>query len=232
MESDATKGRGPGGQGAKGESAKGEGYEDRCRRRLRLASRSPRRYELLARIGIDCEAIDAPIEEIRRAGEAPRDFVERMAREKALAGLEALGALIAGENSLALAPLLAADTAVVLDDRVLGKPRDIDQAKEMLQALSGRMHRVLSAVAVIADRCEPPRIRISESRVWFEEIPAFECEDYGASREGLDKAGAYSIQGRAAIFISRLDGSYSGVMGLPLFETAQLLREVGFLPAR
>lgn len=208
-----------------------DGPEDHRRRWIRLASRSPRRYELLARIGIECEVIDAPIEEIRRPGEAPRDFVERMAREKALAGLEALGDLAGIDDAIDSIPLLAADTAVVLDERVLGKPRDISHAQEMLQALSGRMHRVVSAVAVIADR-RKPRIRLSESRVWFKEISAFECQDYGASGEGLDKAGAYSIQGRAAVFITRLDGSYSGVMGLPLFETAELLREIGFLPSR
>ncbi|WP_025770758.1 Maf family protein [Thioalkalivibrio sp. HK1] len=218
---------------AKGQALGGNGATERVpqdgRRWIRLASRSPRRYELLTRIGIECEVIDAPIDEIRRSGEAPRDFVERMAREKALAGLEALGGLAKIEGTLESIPLLAADTAVVLGDRVLGKPHDIDHAREMLQALSGRMHRVISAVAVIADR-QGPQIRLSESRVWFDEISDFECQDYGASKEGLDKAGAYSIQGRAAIFITRLDGSYSGVMGLPLFETAQLLREVGFLP--
>ncbi len=195
-------------------------------RRVRLASRSPRRYALLARIGVTCEPIDAPIEEIRRDGEAPRDFVERMAREKALAGYDALP--VDAAESLALSPLLAADTAVVIGERVLGKPRDIDQAQEMLQALSGRMHRVISAVAMIADHRKPPRIRTCESRVWFKEISASECRDYCAGGEGLDKAGGYAIQGRAAIFITRLEGSYSGVMGLPLFETAELLREIDF----
>ena len=207
---------------------------------IHLASKSPRRRLLLDQIGIDYAVVDAPVDEIRRAGEPPVAFVERMAREKARAGLAALG-------NARMAPVLAADTAVVLGDRVLGKPRDTEHAMEMLEALSGRMHRVISAVAIVGrstrgptatgDRGRPPviatagrdspRIMTSSTRVWFREISRRERRAYCASGEPMDKAGAYAIQGRAATFVARLDGSYSGVMGLPLFETASLLREAG-----
>ena len=236
---------------------------------IHLASRSPRRRVLLEQIGVHYTIVDAPIEEVRRAGESPERFVERMACEKALAGLAALGDARA-------APVLAADTTVVLDGQVLGKPRDVAHAVEMLRALSGRMHHVISAVAVVGarevklpdddvhrrdtgtdggvaprfaanvgrggvgspaddvhrrdtgtDGGAAPRFVTSVSRVWFREIGRDEIHAYCASGEPLDKAGAYAIQGRAAIFVARLDGSFSGVMGLPLFETASLLREAG-----
>ena len=207
---------------------------------IHLASRSPRRRLLLDQIGIEYAVVDAPVDEVRRAGEVPETFVERMAREKAQAGLASLG-------EARTVPVLAADTAVVLDDRVLGKPRDVEHAMEMLHALSGRMHRVVSAVAIAGgnvrgpaaarDDRRPPdiddagrdslRTATSISRVWFREIPHRERRAYCASGEPMDKAGAYAIQGRAATFVARLDGSYSGVMGLPLFETASLLREAG-----
>ena len=230
---------------------------------IHLASKSPRRRILLQQIGIDYAIVDAPIDETRRAEECPQPFVERMAREKALAGLAAL-------RNACIAPVLAADTAVVLDGQVLGKPRDEEHAMEMLRALSGRMHHVISTVAVAAggggggggggdggdggggggdggggggeqdaadrDGHSPdigtaagdmPKFMTSVSRVWFREISYEERRACCATGEPLDKAGAYAIQGRAATFITRLDGSYSGVMGLPLFETASLLREAG-----
>ena len=212
---------------------------------IHLASRSPRRRLLLDQIGVDYTIVDAPIDEVRQAGEPPGRFVERMACEKARAGLVALGDARTG-------PVLAADTAVVVDEQVLGKPRDVEHAMAMLGALSGRMHRVISVVAlagidargagdgvvdsearepaagpVAGDGLRAPRVMTSVSRVWFREIGLDERRGYCASGEPLDKAGAYAIQGRAAIFVARLDGSYSGVMGLPLFETASLLREAG-----
>ena len=203
---------------------------------IHLASKSPRRRILLDQIGVDYAVVDAPIDETRRDGEAPERFAARMACEKARAGLAALG-------DARIAPVLAADTVVVLDDRVLGKPRDEEHAVAMLRALSGRMHHVISAVAIAgiaggnagAGRTrdaargagDSPRIMTSISRVWFRDIPYDECRAYCASGEPLDKAGAYAIQGYAAIFVIRLDGSHSGVMGLPLFETATLLREAG-----
>ena len=207
---------------------------------IHLASRSPRRRALLDQIGVDHAVIDAPIDETRRAGELPEQYVRRMAREKAMAGLAALRFARRG-------PVLAADTAVVLDAAVLGKPRDEAHAVEMLRSLSGRMHRVISTVSIIggsgtgrtprgvregqpyngAADGDSPRCITSVSRVWFRDIPYEEVRAYCASGEPLDKAGAYAIQGRAAVFVTRLDGSFSGVMGLPLFETASLLRTVG-----
>ena len=209
---------------------------------IHLASKSPRRRLLLEQIGIAHALVDASIDEVLRPGEPPERFVERMAREKALAGLAALG-------NARTAPVLAADTAVVLGERVLGKPRDAEHAVAMLGELSGKMHRVISAVAVAgigagdgasgvavdggrgsAAGTGPgyaPRVVTSVSRVWFRDIPCDEIRAYVASGEPLDKAGAYAIQGRAAIFVKRLDGSFSGVMGLPLYETASLLREAG-----
>lgn len=207
---------------------------------IHLASKSPRRRLLLEQIGVEYTVVDASIEEVPRRGELPERFVQRMACEKAAAGVAALGN---GRNG----PVLAADTAVVIDDLILGKPRDVEHAMAMLEALSGRMHRVLSAVAVadgaygsgaavVHDRSLPdmgtidresPRVATSTSRVWFREVSYEERRAYCATGEPLDKAGAYAIQGRAAMFVARLDGSYSGVMGLPLFETASLLREAG-----
>ena len=209
---------------------------------IHLASKSPRRRLLLEQIGIAYTLVDVAIDEVPRPGEPPERFVERMACEKAQAGLAALG-------NTRTAPVLAADTAVVLGERVLGKPRDAEHAVAMLGALSGKMHRVISAVAVAgigagdtgsgvavddgrgsAASTGPgraPRVVTSISRVWFRDIPHDEIRAYVASGEPLDKAGAYAIQGRAAIFAKRLDGSFSGVMGLPLYETASLLREAG-----
>jgi len=215
---------------------------------IHLASKSPRRRLLLDQIGVAYTVVDAPIDETPRPGESPRAYVERMAREKVRAGLAALGD--ARTKSLLeplLDPVLAADTAVVLDDQVLGKPRDAEDAMAMLGALSGRMHHVMSAVSVVgstggepattqegrrppgsgAGGADSPRIMTSISRVWFREISLEERRAYCASGAPMDKAGAYAIQGRAALFVERLDGSYSGVMGLPLFETAALLREAG-----
>lgn len=213
---------------------------------IHLASKSPRRRVLLEQIGVEYVLVEAPIDEIRRAGERPRRFVERMACEKALAGLGVLGAA-------RVAPVLAADTAVVLDGQVLGKPRDEAHAMEMLEALSGRMHHVISAVALAGIRGgdtvpagagddgnavatsttarDAPRVATSISRVWFRDIAREERRAYCAGGEPMDKAGAYAIQGLAAIFVKRLDGSFSGVMGLPLFETESLLREAG-IPVR
>ena len=209
---------------------------------IHLASKSPRRRVLLDQIGVDHAVVDAPIEETRGVGELPERFAERMACEKALAGLAVLGDARA-------APVLGADTVVVLDGQVLGKPRDEAHAVAMLQVLSGRMHHVISAVAIAgihtcdagnrragdgahgpiagAGAGDAPQVMTSTSRVWFRELSYEERHAYCATGEPLNKAGAYAIQGRAAMFVTRLDGSYSGVMGLPLFETASLLREAG-----
>jgi septum formation protein len=182
-----------------------------------LASTSPRRRELLNQIGVAHRVLPVTIPECQRANEAPETFVVRTALEKARAGWATLA-------SAHQAPVLAADTAVVLGERVLGKPRDRDDGLAMLRELSGRTHRVLTAVALI-DGDE--HSRLSVSRVRWRELSEQECVAYWLSGEPCDKAGAYGIQGLGAIFVEHLDGSYSGVMGLPIFETAELLRLAG-----
>jgi len=188
-----------------------------------LASNSPRRCELLTQLGVSYEIVQQDISEARRSGETPEQYVVRLALEKARAGIRNLG-----ENPPG--PVLGADTAVVVDDEVFGKPVDKSQAITMLQRLSGRRHRVLSAVAVVGcDYLGQDRalVRVSESAVEFRPISEEEAGAYWDSGEPLDKAGAYAIQGKAAIFIKKLEGSFSGVMGLPLFETGELLTEFG-----
>lgn len=183
---------------------------------LVLASASPRRAELLGQIGVRFVQRVADVDETRRYNEPVADYVRRVALDKARAVRAADGA-----GGL---PVLGADTAVAVDDRVFGKPADRADALATLRALSGREHRVLSAVAVAAGR---EAVLINETRVWFRPLEDEELAAYWASGEPRDKAGAYAIQGRGAVFIERIDGSYSGVMGLPLFETARLLRDFG-----
>ncbi|MBF7730292.1 Maf family protein [Pseudomonas sp. N040] len=181
---------------------------------LYLASASPRRRELLAQIGVPCRLLSSSVDESLLPGEAPEQYVERLARAKAQAGLDMLEA--PGE-----ACVLGADTAVVLDGRILGKPADREEARQMLQALSGREHQVLTAVALAsALGCES---RTVASRVSFRHITSAEMHAYWATGEPQDKAGGYAIQGLAAIFVRQLQGSYSAVVGLPLCETAELL---------
>jgi septum formation protein len=182
---------------------------------LRLASVSPRRRELLTQIGVPHVVTGAHIDESALPNESPRAYVQRLARTKALAVWER-------DPSL---PVLAADTTVVLDGVIFGKPQDRDDALRMLAALSGRTHEVLTAVA-LATR-SGVTMRLSESRVTFRALTPAECAAYWDTGEPRDKAGAYAVQGLAAVFIESLAGSYSGVMGLPLFETAQLLQAAG-----
>nr|WP_286946596.1 Maf family protein [Pseudomonas sp. UBA6718] len=185
---------------------------------LHLASASPRRRELLAQIGVPFVTLIASIDETALPGEPAERYVERLAREKALAGLAAL-------SDPADAVVLGADTAVVLDGRILGKPADRAECLATLTALSGREHQVLTAVALAsAQRIES---RVVASRVRFRLLRAGEAEAYWATGEPCDKAGSYGIQGLAAVFVSQLEGSYSAVVGLPLCETAQLLGEFG-----
>jgi septum formation protein len=187
--------------------------------RLLLASASPRRSALLAQIGIAHRVRATQIDETPRAGEDPAALVARLARGKAQAGLPLAAGL----------PVLGADTEVVLDGRVFGKPRDAADGEAMLLALAGREHQVLSAVT-LATGDGAVRSRLSESRVRLRAITPAEARAYWASGEPRDKAGGYAIQGLAAVFVSALAGSFSGVMGLPLYETAQLLGEAGILP--
>jgi septum formation protein len=181
-----------------------------------LASESPRRRALLEQLGVRYEAVSQDVEETLDPGESPEVFVIRLALEKARAGLANLG-------QRPVRPVLGADTVVVLDDEVLGKPRDESDALSMLEQLSGREHRVLTGLAVVDDENEATRLSVST--VTFREIPENERRAYWESGEPRDKAGAYAIQGRGGVFVERLDGSYSGVMGLPLFETGDLLGE-------
>lgn len=192
-----------------------------------LASQSPRRLELLRQIGLQPTLLGlrhtpprADVDETPLAGEGARDYTLRVARMKGEAGLLAL----AGRN-LPVAPIIAADTTVSLDGAILGKPADDREAMAMLRRYSGRTHSVLTAVVVAHQgRLEEA---VSESEVRFRPLTDAEMAAYVASREPLDKAGGYGIQGRAAMFVEYLAGSYSGVMGLPLCETAELLRAVG-----
>ncbi len=183
-----------------------------------LASQSPRRGILLKQIGVEFTSVLVDVPELRRPDEAAEDFVRRLALDKARAGWKA------PERQSDL-PVLGADTAVVVDDKVLGKPVDRDHALAMLASLSGRSHRVLSAVALVQGARE--QTRLSASIVRFRTTTKQERWCYCATGEPLDKAGAYAIQGFAAAFISRLEGSYSGVMGLPLYETVELLTAFG-----
>lgn len=185
--------------------------------RLCLASASPRRRQLLASIGVEVEVRPVDIDETPRAGEPAEAYVSRLAREKALAGAQD-----------AALPVLGADTAVILDGHILGKPRDEAHAAAMLGALAGRSHEVLTAVAVSG----PAGLREAcvATRVTLRAIAPHEIAAYWATGEPADKAGGYAIQGLAAIFVERIEGSHSAVVGLPLFETAALLAQQGVTP--
>ncbi len=180
-----------------------------------LASASPRRRTLLAQLGLDVTVQPAAVDETPAAGEAPARYVERLAREKALA-------VAAGHPGRIV---LGADTAVVLDGEILGKPRDERHAFDMLGRLMGRWHEVLTAVCAVRDGARHEQV--AATRVRLRLIEPAEMAAYWASGEPADKAGAYAIQGLGAIFVERIEGSYSAVMGLPLFETAALLAELG-----
>ena len=197
-------------------------------RSIYLASRSPRRRELLSQIGVrfqilmfrDRPEIDAELDEAVLAGETPRAYVERVARAKAQAGWNRLE-----QRSLPRAAVLAADTTVAVDERILGKPADRRDATGMLGELSGRRHEVLTAIALRHEsqmECD-----VSVSEVEFRILSKDDIRQYVATGESDDKAGAYAIQGRAAQFVTALRGSFSGVMGLPLYETAQMLERMG-----
>jgi septum formation protein len=189
-------------------------------RSIYLASRSPRRQELLAQIGVKFEVMEADVDESVADGESPRAYVERLARAKAEAGWRRVE-----RDNLPRAPVLGADTTVAVDGRILGKPADDREAAEMLAALSGRLHEVLTAVAVKHDSRLESAVSVSEVR--FKTLTKEDIARYVATGECEDKAGAYGIQGHAARFVAELRGSFSGVVGLPLYETAQLLDLIG-----
>jgi septum formation protein len=185
---------------------------------LYLASKSPRRAELLARLGVDFGVLDLDIPEQRQPGEPAEEYVRRVAREKAGAGLLTVMAV-------PHAIVLGADTEVILDDEVFGKPRDADDAAAMLRRLSGRTHHAVTAVSLVNAGREAQAVSVSE--VSFAELAEEEIAAYLATGQAEGKAGAYGIQGAAERFVRHLSGSYSGVMGLPLHETSQLLKSFG-----
>ena len=186
-----------------------------------LASASPRRREILVSLGFQPVLLTAETDETARPGEAVADYVARMARQKNAAARQ-----LAAQRGLALAqPLLSADTVVALDNAILGKPRDAAHARELLESLSGREHQVWTAVCVSLGGQTLEAAQRSDVR--FKELSAQEIAAYIASGEPLDKAGAYGIQGIGGVFVAHLSGSFSGVMGLPVFETVQLLHQLG-----
>ena len=191
-----------------------------------LASQSPRRRQLLEQMGVRCELLlpdateDAEALEAERQGELPLAYVQRVTRAKLHAARQRLQ-----QRQLPPAPILCSDTTVALGRRIYGKPQDAADAAAILQQLSGRTHRVITAVAVASGAAE--HLAVSTSRVSFAELSADTIDCYIASGEPFGKAGAYGIQGAAGAWVKRIDGSYTGIMGLPLYETAELLRAVG-----
>ena len=197
-------------------------------RHIYLASRSPRRREILTQIGVHFEMLllrdavgrDTDVDETPNPGEDSADYVLRLAEEKAETGWARLV-----QRKIVAAPVLAADTTVTLDGEIIGKPVDRADAAAILRRLSGREHIVHTAVAVQMDRRRESIL--SSTRVLFGELSADAIAHYVASGEPMDKAGAYGVQGRASVFVRHLDGSYTGVMGLPTYETAWLLNRFG-----
>jgi septum formation protein len=193
-----------------------------------LASNSPRRQELLRQVRVPFEVLrfrgplreDTDICEDALFGEDPEAYVQRIAQLKAEGGVKRLG-----WRGLPAYPVLSADTTLAVDGNIIGKPNDAEHACEILRRLSGRQHRVLTAVAVSDGQRSSMAVNISD--VWFTALSDDDIRRYVKTGEPMDKAGAYGIQGIAAMFISRIEGSYSGIMGLPLYETSQLLREFG-----
>ena len=192
-----------------------------------LASQSPRRKQLLEQLGVKFELLlpdaseDAEALEVVRPNEKPRTYVQRVTALKLEAALQRLK-----NRGLTAAPVLCSDTTVAIGSTIFGKPDNAEHAKEMLRQLSGQTHRVLTAVSIGTMRKQSRALSISQVR--FADLSKQDIDRYVASQEPLGKAGSYAIQGKAAAFISHISGNYSGIMGLPMFETAHLLREFGF----
>lgn len=182
---------------------------------LYLASQSPRRQTLLQQIAVPFEQIIVDVDETLQTDESSEDYVCRLALAKAQAGFQQV---------IVKHPVLGADTIVLQGDKIFGKPRDESDACQMLTTLSGNQHEVLTAVALV--NSDKQYVRLNKSQVYFRPLSFTEIKNYLTTEEGLDKAGAYAIQGIGSIFIEKIIGSYSGIMGLPLFETAQLLKEM------
>jgi septum formation protein len=183
-----------------------------------LASQSPRRQALLRQMGVAFDVVAAKTREDRLAGETAWDMVARLAMRKAKAGLSSIR-----ESGAAPRPVLGADTCVVSDDDVLGKPSTVREARAMLSALSGKAHVVYTAIALVDEKGFSEMDTV-ETRVWFAALSDADIRWYCETGEPFDKAGGYAIQGAAALFVRRLKGSYSGVVGLPIYETGRLLR--------
>jgi septum formation protein len=206
-----------------------------------LASASPRRRELLDQIGIDHTVKAADLDESIRAGETAPDYVTRLAIAKAMTGWNLIKHEEKPQTMLESSLVIGADTCIALDQHLLGKPEDNQQARDMLSKLSGNCHHVFSAVAVLGKNeynllrrnstLSPELLasclRVNDTLVEFKPLSSTEIEGYVVTGESIGKAGAYAIQGKAACFIRRIEGSYSSVMGLPLFETSELLRQHG-----
>jgi len=192
-----------------------------------LASQSPRRKQLLEQLGVNFELLlpdaneDAEALEVVRPNEKPRAYVQRVTALKLEAALQRLK-----NRDLPSAPVLCSDTTVALGNTLFGKPDNAEHAKSMLQQLSGKTHRVLTAVSIGTQHKQSHALSISQ--VQFADLSKQEIDRYVASQEPMGKAGSYAIQGKAAVFISHISGNYSGIMGLPMFETSHLLREFGF----
>lgn len=188
--------------------------KDKIKTKLVLASGSPRRRELLSQLGYQFEILVPNVEEKRLDEESPVQYVERLSKDKALAGLN-----MADQNAV----VLGSDTIVVQDNRVLEKPQDLPHAKQMLQHLSGARHQVMTAVTVASKHKHTSVVVTTE--VWFKPLSDQEIEQYWQTGEPCDKAGSYGIQGLGGRFVTRIEGSYHAVVGLPLYETDQLLHE-------
>jgi septum formation protein len=189
--------------------------------RLILASASPRRAELLRSAGYDFETVVVDIDERVHPGEAPEDYVRRLAMEKSARAVDHVGVAVSRSSIT-----LAADTAVVVNGTVLGKPLHDDEVQRMLQLLSGREHRVLTGISLRSGLSELGGVE--STVVWFDPLSNADIDWYVASGEGRDKAGGYAIQGLASRFIPRIDGSYSNVVGLPVHRVGQLITEMGY----
>ena len=187
-----------------------------------LASKSPRRRELLAQIGVPHEVINADVVEVPRHHESPADYVQRLAREKAEAGLGSLKS-----RNLSIKPVLGADTIVVSSGDILEKPRDANHSAEMLRQLSGATHQVMTAVALVSN--DKTSVKLSVTDVSFRELDEVEIAWYWMTGEPQDKAGGYGIQGLGAVFVREIRGSYTGVVGLPIEQTVALLKEFNLL---
>ena len=187
--------------------------------RLYLASQSPQRAELLAQIGVGFEKLSIDTDETVLAGETPEAYVQRVAKAKAQAGLA-----VVQQQGLTPLPVLAADTAVIIAGQIMGKPCDRDHALAMLKQLSGNTHQVMSAICLCSQQYQQVALNITE--VSLREIAAAELEQYWQTGEPLGKAGAYAIQGLGAVFVEKIYGSYSAVVGLPLLEVQQLLQKI------